>query len=224
MKVQINIIADTEGAAKEVSETIFKIGNINVTQRKILSFEELSDIAKKRAIDDYRNNSNNFIDDFFSDYDCKMGFSEKEMKEFSPALKKAYKKLGKNKDMFAGDNKCHYDLGRGGYIQFPDLSVDDECFRLWLGVPKKLWKKVNWAFENIRDCFTKLDFEYGELSKTERDILEDAQTKFLNKVKEALEDLRSSYEAQFEDESIIDVMETNDYEFFEDGKRYLPQK
>ena len=233
MKIETIITCDADNG-RNIKDMMVENGISSFTQRKILSFNELSEKSRQNAIDQYRDNPNNFVEDFWSDYDGKLGFSDKEIKEFSPALKKAYKKMFRSAvnglDMFAGDNKCFYDVGRGEYIQFPDLSVDDECFRVWLGIPKKLWKKVIFSFyePSYISSSTSLEFEYCNdlrfYSKNERSILEDAIAKFKGKVRMAWEDLKESYEYQFTNECIIENFESNDYEFTEDGKLWTPQK
>ncbi len=184
------------------------------TVRTLYKFDELSEEAQEKALDNMRDI--NVQDIFWSDYDCKMGLSTKELKSRSM----------KSEHIFSGDNDCYFDVGRGSYIQFKDIEVEnDDDFRRWLRVPKQLWLNSYYTIDKtpFRERNTTLEIEPDKESRNdftdrEQEIIDRAIEIFDDKVSEALVNLRNSYEYQYSDEAVKETIEANEYEFTEEGK------
>ena len=122
--------------------------------------------------------------------------------------------------------EIYFDLDRSFYIQFVNLKVEDkyiDLFRQFLGIPKVLWKNVHYEFVNssYANADTTIEFEHQENKDfTEKQwiILDKAKEKFNNLVYNAKQVLRDSYYYLISDESIIETIKMNDYEFTEEGK------
>jgi hypothetical protein len=191
-------------------------------ETKVYKFNELSDTAKENAIDGLRDinvDYNWWEDDFLLDI-------------VSP------KKISKKIDEILANEGCvmfnwkqiYFDLDRSFYIQFVDLEIEDkyiDLFRQFLGIPKALWENVYYEFSNENNTYydfvpnTYIIFEHqGNKDFTEKqwNILEKAQKKFDDLVFNAWQQLVSQYDYLISDESIIETIEINDYEFTEEGK------
>jgi hypothetical protein len=142
-------------------------------------------------------------------------------------------------DIFDWDrNKVYFDLDRGQYIQFNNLSVKDpESFRKLLGISKPLWKKISFTFKNWTGGgssatntaiefteesdrgYSELD-EYGkggELSEKESEQISQAYEKFSDMIHKSWVGLRDTYEAQMSDEDVGETLRINEYDFDENG-------
>jgi hypothetical protein len=187
---------------------------VETTVRTLYTFDELSEEAQEKAIDNLRDI--NVQDTFWSDYDCKMGLSSDELKA----------RRMKEEHIFSKDNACYFDVGRGSYIQLHELEVNnDEDFRKWLRIPKQLWSNCYYTIdrEPFRETNTKLLIEsdkgFGvDFTEREQEIIDRAIEIFDDKVGEALSDLRKNFEYQHSDEAVKATIEANEYEFTEDGK------
>ena len=135
------------------------------------------------------------------------------------------------------EDKIYYDLYRGQYIQFEDLRVkDSEKFRKLLRVPKELWKKLDFKFENISGNLanynTKIKFTEetsksydeldengngGDLSDTEKAWVSQAYEKFDEIIQESYVALKNNYEYQLSDEAVEETLIANEYDFDENG-------
>jgi len=122
--------------------------------------------------------------------------------------------------------KIYFDLDRGSYIQFIDLIVnDDNIFRKFLKVPKRLWDNSYYLFneEPGREVNTWFIIEpEADVYFTEKQqvIIDNAIDIMNDKIREALSSLKSSYEYLTSEEAIIETIEANDYEFTIDGKLF----
>lgn len=123
--------------------------------------------------------------------------------------------------LFSWDD-MYFDLGRGHYLQFNELRVnDDETFRKFLRIPKQLWENVHYAFW-VHNQDTKLHIEENDPNRpfTERqlEIIDRATEIFNGHVQDAWNDLHETYLHLLSDEAIKEAIEANEYEFTEDGK------
>ena len=175
-------------------------------------FDELSPEAQEHVIEKLR--YINVEDGFWYDYDGKTGFSAKELARMKVAVKDAPDELLKFKS-------CYFDTDRSWYIQFTSCHFsDDEIVRKFLRVPRDIWERVYWSFENSRDYTTKLVYEWQgdkELTKRQEEILDRATEIFSDKMEEALKGLRDTYEYMVTDEAVKETIECNEYDFTEDG-------
>lgn len=179
-----------------------------VKEYDVFNYDELPEEAKEKALERYADI--NVDGDYWHDYDEKLGLSAKEMKKYG------------TKAIFDEGKGLNFDLDRGMYIQFPNLSVvDEEGFRKLLGLSKPLWKKVkdDYSFENNRERNTSLNLgKYNDYTQEEQNILRDAEKKFGDKIQEAWKNLRDTYEDATSKEQIEDAFRANEYEFTSDGK------
>jgi len=183
-------------------------------ETKVYKFNELSNTAKENAIDKLR--------DINIDYD---GWWEDDFLLDIGLPKNIANKIDNGYVMFNW-KEIYFDLDRSFYIQFVNLKVEDkyiDLFRQFLGIPKTLWKNVYYEFVNssYANIDTTIEFEHQENKDfTEKQwiILDKAKEKFNNLVYNAKQVLRDSYYYLISDESIIETIKMNDYEFTEEGK------
>jgi hypothetical protein len=185
----------------------------------LYEFDELSEDVKEKVLDNER--YINVDDSHWYDYEGHTGFTSKELKRMRVDVKDAPDELITWKNLY-------FDLDRGWYIQFTDAQwKDEEIARKFLRVPKKLWERVEWSFENANyggNCHgtTKLEFENSywddrDFTDKQAEILERAVEIFSDKMEEALKCLRSQYEWSVSDEAIEETILANDYTFTIDG-------
>tara|TARA_Y100000593_G_scaffold41867_1_gene80248 strand:+ start:400 stop:1146 length:747 start_codon:yes stop_codon:yes gene_type:complete len=194
-------------------------------------FDDLSESAKEKALEDARNNKAQFSLEDFADfdgiiYDEKTGFTES--------------------DVFTGYTQRYYDLDRGHYIQFPDLEVKDENKLLkMLGLPKSILEKITISFISKNEQNTEIEFDDGDgglaiggydpvswkeyeqevkrygdenpLTKKEFTSLEKAVEKWDNLMDSAWKSLRDNYEYQLSDEAVEQDIEANEWQFDKEG-------
>ena len=144
--------------------------------------------------------------------------------------------------IFYGFSPTAWDIDRGSYIQFEfeqgNAWVKPTDLREWLELPLTTWEKVNYEFINDEYHNTKLEFrdaengleldEYNVNVSEQYDhptiypwdikLLQEAVEKFDEMMDKALVTLREAHEYQNSDENMIDMAESNDWEFDEDGE------
>jgi hypothetical protein len=184
-------------------------------ETKVYKFNELSEEAKENAIDKLR--------DINVDYD---GWWEDDFLLDIGLPKNILNKIDNGYVMFNWE-RIYFSLDRDRYIQFVNLEVEDkyiDLFRQFLGIPKALWKNVYYEFvdSSYANTDTTIEFEHQEWTDkdfTEKQwiILDKAKEKFNNLVYNAKQVLRDSYYYLISDESIIETIKMNDYEFTEEG-------
>lgn len=127
--------------------------------------------------------------------------------------------------------EIYFALDRRQYLQFKDLAVNsDDVFRKFLRIPKRLWQNCQYSFDNKRSGYggehnTELvfdaEFESGrEFTAKEQTIIDKAIEIFSDKVHEGWKNLRDQYEYLTSKKGIIETIEANDYDFFEDGRLF----
>jgi hypothetical protein len=177
-------------------ETITKVYNV-------FKFEELSDGAKDKAREWYREGDGNFYDGWW-DY----GMIEEELE-----------KIGLSADL----KELNFSLDRSDYLFFwKGINVDD---------PKKFLKSagVDLRKKDVKDCFdydgisiTTRHFGGGDGKNiVEPDALDNIDlTDYLNSV---LDDIKSNLRKESEymdsDEAVDESIISNEYTFLEDGTR-----
>jgi len=184
------------------------------TQKTITlyAFSELPEDIQSKVLDN--NRYINVEDGFWYDYDGKTGFSAKELSRMKVQIKDAPDGLLKFKNVY-------FDTDRSWYIQFTDCDFfDNEIARKFLRVPRDIWERVCWSFENHRENTTKLVYEWQgdkELTKRQEEILDRAVEIFSDKMEEALKGLRDTYEFLLSDEAVKESLVINDCDFDENG-------
>ena len=208
-------------------------GRLVVKRYMVFKFDDLSDKAKEKAIEEHREIN---VDYDWYDEDGLADFNNQDFKDagVQPLPKDWYnRKLmpdgihyeGVEYPAYTGLIKYNhkdiaFDLDRGQYLQLNDIKVmDDNVFRKWLHIPTPLWKKVEYRFESEREDSTKLVFgSNNQISTSEQDVLDKASEKWSEKMHEAWKNLRDDYYDRLSDERVTEALRENDYEFTEDGR------
>ena len=212
-------------------------------ETKIYTFNELSDEAKVKAIDNYRDIN---VDHEWWDGDCWLELSTKQIKERKiktvdysvcgacvssvkingsdelipdnnaniKGFYPHYTGLFKWKDMF-------FNLDRGHYLEFTDLVVMcDETFRKFLRIPKKLWENCYYSFRTSNGD-TVIEIEENDYERDFTDLqlesIERATEIFNDHVQVAWRNLYDSYYLLMSDEYVEETIIMNEYEFTEEG-------
>jgi len=184
--------------------------------KEIYTYDELPEDAKERVLEKHWDI--NVDGDYWYDYDGKTGFTSKEIAK--------YRLDSEHTDDLLTYKKLYFSIDRGWYIQFVNAEFKhDETARKFLGVPKKLWDRINWdIYTPHYNQNTRLDWEfldnYGySIAPTEKQliIIERAVERFADKVSEALSGLEKTYEYCTSREAIEETIKANEYEFTLDG-------
>lgn len=178
----------------------------------IYSFNELSETAKQKAIENVRNSY--YVDNEFLEWaidDCCL--LEPPHEELATLFGDKYKfPLLKN------NRKAYCSLDRDRYIDISNaMEVTNEVqFLTWLGLGSGLISKVDYTIkaDSIEIC------SYDDLSESEIEAIEDAVEKFEDHCQTVLNRIETSYEYRFTDEAIIEDIEANEVEFLMDGTIY----
>lgn len=199
---------------------------------KLYTFEELSKEAKEKAIE-----KNRYINVDYGDWYHDDGLLELTTEE----IKKSFIKTsnGWYKGNIKGEypsytglfkwKTIYFDIDREHFIQFGDLEViDDNIFRKFLKIPKKLWNNLSFYFyanPDYRFATTELMFESEKPSgkgftKREQKIIDNAVNLMNSKIQEALASISKNYDWLVSDEAIAETLISNEYDFTEDGEIY----
>jgi len=197
---------------------------------KAYKFDELTEDQQDKAVENYG--------DFNVDYewwegDWLLGLTTEEMKSRRFRRGDNYPA---DTGLFSYDKLYFEGVGysRNRYIQFPDLQVnDDNCFRKFLRIPKRLWEVCEWRFETpagfgYNAGTTKLVIEsdkwderlpdWVDFTDHQQEIVDQACEIMNDKIDQALTDLQTEYEHQTSRGAISESLRANDYDFTEDGK------
>lgn len=184
---------------------------------EVYKYDELPENVKAKVIDNYRDIN---VDHEWWDYDGKTGFSPKEIKKYHLEFDHA--------DDLLTYKKLYFDCDRGWYIQFVDAEFKhDETARKFLGIPKRLWERIQLTINDTPGRGVNTRLEYELLDKNgfcmdgttkQREILDRAVDRFSDKIEQALKDLRDSYEYLVSNEAVEEAILVNEYEFTLDGK------
>lgn len=180
----------------------------------VYKFSELGENAQNRAIE---NLSSVNTDYDWWDFDGLLDLTQKEMNDRRIKLEEYPNSL------FSYDT-IYFDIYKQEYLHFVKLRVNnDEIFRKWLKIPKVLWEKLGYDFIDTNRTTTIFFVASDPLryfTEKQGEILDRAKDIFDNKVQEALVLLRNEYEYRTSREAIIETIEANGYEFYEDGTLY----
>jgi hypothetical protein len=186
---------------------------IDIKETKVYPFSELSDEAKQNALECMYDIN---VDHEWWDYDGHLGLNDKELKRTKI-----------DKELFAFD-KMHFSTDRDWFIEFEGIDwTDDEAFRRFLRIPKRLWEvclpsfgmngKTS-AFEILSEKQTIDGFK--EFTAKQQTIIDRAEQIMNDKIQDALESLSRQCDYLMSEEAIIKTIEANEYEFTEYGKLY----
>lgn len=187
---------------------------------KLYSFDELTDEAKVKAIDNVRN-QDGYGDDFgrWAVDDCAL--LEPSEAELVELFGEDYKfPLIKNtrKDIY-------FSSGRNWFLNV-EKAIDvtnDEHFLTWLGVPKSLQDKICYSIYTPKYRNSDTTIEFAEVTDedftgAEEIILEDAKVKFDDHIKDVLKRIENDIDYRYSDEAVAEDIEANEYEFLECGE------
>lgn len=185
-----------------------------VIKKTVYRFNELPEDVQDKVVEKFYDIN---VDYEWWDMDGLLELTEEEMKE---------RKISKNECrlLMVYDNFFFsVERGRVWYIQFERLVVNNEnVFRKWLRIPKRLWEKVDYEFPSpTRNSSTTIEFSENDLWKVftekQKQILDRAKEIFDNKIEEALNILEKQYEYLTSREEIVASIEANEYWFNENG-------
>jgi len=144
-------------------------------------------------------------------------------------------------EIFTGNIPKYWDVGSGHeYIQFELDIKDNEKFKKAFGMSDPLSNKVDIRFENKDENNTEIYFKDVEGNRIEFDEgiqevnkyigdpksrltgfeyinLQKIESKFNDLMDDSLRNLRGNYEAEFEEENIIETIKANEFDFDESG-------
>ena len=195
---------------------------IIVTETKAYKFNELSEDAKEKAIQN--------LYDINVDYE----WYEFEIDDF----KEEISKYGIDFD----EKKVYFSLDRDNYLYFDKAWISDK--KLLLKKLKKDWDIKSWDYKKVLKHIDEIEFtidknlyggssgrnnvnidDYSEANKLNLFISDylikygDIDNWFYTEITQELKvRLNKSYDYLTSEESIIETIETNDYEFTEEGE------
>lgn len=208
-------------------------GELRTKTIKVFSFNELSDEAKEKAIEDYRQNlykGNDFaewaVDD---DY-----LFEPKQEEMTALFGEKYKVIPTSKygdEPMIGNTRenLYYDTDRNSHLDADDaIEINNrEMFLTWLGIPKELQDKLDYHIKDDggRNADTIIEFEPNdydyEFTEEENKILSNAENKFSNHMSDVLKRISEAIDYHYSDEGITEDILANDSEYMEDGSKAL---
>lgn len=196
--------------------------NMKTKTIQLFEFSELSKEAQDKVLDKHRDINTDFDSWYEDDFLLDGGLDEEIKKKFSNEgnTLRVLKDKKPIEVLFSWEN-LYFDLDRGCYIQFNDLSVNDEdLFFDFLKIPARLRKHIFYSFENNREYNTKLDIEILDLKGKSKDeeVLERARNIFDDLIHKSFKSLREQYNYLLSDEAVKETIEANEYDFLESGE------
>lgn len=179
---------------------------------KVYSFKELNKDAREKALDNFRDINVDYEwweDDYLLD-SCLP-------KNIQTDIKLVEFENGTKLDSLFTWKAMYFDFDRGNYLQFKDLEVlDTEIFCKLLKIPHSFWNKelFEWTFSSGQECSTTIEFT-GE--KVPEKYFERAEGIFDDLIRNAFHQLKKNYEDLISDESVMETIKANDYQFLKDG-------
>lgn len=195
-------------------------------QIEIYEFNELSNEAKQNAIEQIRQKRYEYNDYIHWVIDDCYLFEPKHDELFN-LFGEQY---GKMNHPIIGNNRknIYFDLDRNSHIDASNAMIinNEKMFLSWLEIPENMHDKIYFTIRstNSRYADTYISFEENEcdylFSDIELKILENAKDKFSNHMDNVLKQIEQWYEYRFSDESLIEEIESNEYQFTEKGNMY----
>jgi len=192
---------------------------------QIYSFDELTQDAKNNAIEQIRQRLYNDSDilHWIID-DCYL--LEPAHDELVNLCGLAYEKL--SNPIFKNSRKIYFSFDQNRHIDASNAIeiTNDKMFFQWLQIPDNMYEKVYFTIKSTNSRYpdTFISFEENEcdyqFTDEEIKVLEKANDKFSDHMEMILNRIESSYDYNFTDQSIIEDIQANDYQFTEDGNIY----
>jgi hypothetical protein len=192
---------------------------------QIYSFDELTKDAKETAIEQIRQRRYNdhdiihwIIDDCY--------LFEPAHDELINLCGLEYEKL--STPIFKNTRKLYFDLDRNRHIDASNAIeiTNEKMFFQWLEIPDNIHDLVYYEIKsnNTRYADTFIYFEELQsdylFTDEENTILKNAKNKFSEHMETVLNRIQESYDYYFTDESIIDDIKANEYQFTDYGNIY----
>lgn len=187
---------------------------------EIYQFDELSEEAKKKAIEQVRQSYyeyNNFAE--WAIDQCYL-FQPEEMMDKEEIIKNTRENL-------------YFSTGRNWYIKCDEAMevANEKAFLNWLGIPEGIHDEIEYQIYTTygRSTYTTIEIIPDDGDADTQEKLEskygisfqEMEEKFQNEiVLKALERIKKDIDSRFEDESIIQDIQANEWEFHKDGTRY----
>ena len=174
---------------------------MRIIETEVYTFDELSDDAKEKVIDSFREDRyEHDISDWIID-DCYLLNPE-----------------GVDDLIIKNTRKVYFDLYRRNIDISEGMDIkDDRTFLEWLNIPIDLQNEVYYTIGEDTIYFEENDCEY-EFTKNDTKILDDAKEKFEQHCDCILKRMQNSYDFYHSDECIIEDIKCNEYEFTKEGK------
>lgn len=184
--------------------------------KNIYSFNELTEEAKAKAIENVRNQ-----EDFGCDFSS---WAVDDCGLFEPNNEELSNLFGENYTFPLIENtrgKIYFDTDRNWFLDCDDAMrvTNDEQFLIWLGIPKELVDKVTYRIFTGSGINSNTTIEIEHLEYGEEDFSEQV-AKFDDHIQNVLERIQNDIEYRYTDDAIIEDIEANEYEFYENGEIY----
>lgn len=181
---------------------------------KVYKFEELSNDAKVVAIENYRNQDNDF--GTWAVDDCAL---------FEPTQEEL-DLIGFTGEILIENTResIYFDTDRNSFLDCAIAMVitDDDLFLKWLGIDRNLEGLGDITFNiftsGYRNANTTVDFD--DYPSMYDNLIENATKKFNSHIQNVLNRIIADIDYRFTDEAIIQDIEANEYEFLYNGKRF----
>ena len=186
-------------------------------ETKLFSFNELSEEAKEKAIENVRQSYYEYND--FAEWavdDCAL--LEPKHEEVESIEGYSFPLLKNTR------GKIYFDTGRSSFIDCEDAIevTNNIVFYKWLQIPEEVYNGEDFNYEILtpkyRNSDTTIIFD-GYLSE-HGDVIDDAIDKFNDLMSDVLQRIENDIDFRFSDESIEDDIVSNEYEFEENGNRW----
>jgi hypothetical protein len=195
------------------------------TTTNLYQFNELSETAKSKAIEQYREimYNNPDISRWVID-DCYL-FEPLNI-DLENLFGEQYRKL--DKPIIGNTRNVYFDTGRNSFLDAgKGIKINNEkMFLLWLGIPESIHDAVYFRIKNTTTRypdtiikFEENDTEY-QFSDEENEILEKAADKFSDHMHSTLGRISDGIEYYYSDDYIVETLDDMEYEFTEDGAIY----
>lgn len=174
----------------------------------IYSFDELSEQAKQKAIENIRECY--YVDNDFAQWvidDCSL-LEPKELQNEDSIL-------------IENNRKVYFDLDRNKHLDISQaMEIKNSTkFLKWLGLNDNLIDKVDYTIHADEIEFSNQSDD--EFTEGDMIVLDLAEEKFKNHCNYILERIEMGIEYRYSDEGITEDIYNNDWEFTEDGKTLI---
>lgn len=185
-------------------------------ETKLFSFNELSEEAKEKAIENVRQEYYKHND--FAEWavdDCAL--LEPKHDELENIEGYSFPLLKNTR------GNIYFDTGISCFIDCENAIevTNDVVFYKWLGIPEEVYNGEDFSYEiftpQFRNSDTTIQFD-GYLSEY-GDVIDDAIEKFEELISYVLQRIENEIDFRFSDEAIEEDAVINEYEFTEDGER-----